>query len=118
MKHIIEDEMMDKDPEDTISKHLAGRPIKISAGPVCVSNRDRLFWLVFSIEPVQGETLTLGTRRNELRLIEDTWNVTSGTKGGVRHQLSKDTSQPCNAGKSGPDDHQTPEASVLEVWRQ
>ena len=71
VKHIIENVMMDKDPEHTISHHLAGRPTKIPAGPVCVASRDRCFELFFSIEPFQDETLTIGTRRNELAMVED-----------------------------------------------
>ena len=41
VRHIIENVIMDEDPEHTISEYLAGRPTKIPAGPVCAAHRDR-----------------------------------------------------------------------------
>ena len=52
---------MDSEPEDTISKEMGGRPTKIPAGPVCASNRDRLFWIDFTITPLEEEK-----RKNEI----------------------------------------------------
>ena len=71
VRHIIENVIMDEDHENTISDYLAGRPTKIPAGPVCAANRDRLFWLDFTISPVPGERLEKGTQRNALTLVED-----------------------------------------------
>ena len=69
--HAIENVVMDKDPESIITEHLAGRPTKIPAGPVCAATRDRLFWCDFSIEAAPGERLEQGTHRNTLHLAED-----------------------------------------------
>ena len=53
VRHIIENVIMDEDLENMISEYLAGRPTKIPAGPVCAANRDRLFWLDFTISPMR-----------------------------------------------------------------
>ena len=63
---------MDEDPENKISEKLGCRPTKIGAGPVCASNRDRLFWTNFPIEAARGETLHKDKVRNILTLKKDT----------------------------------------------
>ena len=62
---------MDKDPEDTISEYMAGRPTKIPAGPVCAANRDRLFWVDFNIAPDPNKRLEKDARRNTLHMTEN-----------------------------------------------
>ena len=84
VRHIIENVVMDKDPESIISEHLAGRPTKIPAGPVCAANRDRLFWCDFDIAAAPDERLEKGTHRNTLHLAEDSqkcdiWDEGLGT---------------------------------------
>ena len=51
-RHIVEHVLMDQEPEDVISEQMGGRPTKISAGPVCASNRDRLFWIYSTLTPL------------------------------------------------------------------
>ena len=63
--------MMDDEPEDIISHELGCRPVKIGAGPVCASARDRLFWLNFPMDKHTGEQLAKGPRRDELTLQQD-----------------------------------------------
>ena len=67
----VENVMMDPEPKEQISSELGCRPVKISAGPVCASNRDRLFWLNFPIVPTKGETLRKDKVQNELTLVKD-----------------------------------------------
>ena len=62
---------MDTDPEKIISDKLNVRPIKISAGPVCASNRDSLFWCNFPIAAKDGESLVKDKERNELVMSKD-----------------------------------------------
>ena len=69
--HAIENVMMDDEPEDIISHELGCRPVKIGAGPVCASARDRLFWLNFPMDERAGERLAKGPRRDELTLQQD-----------------------------------------------
>ena len=68
VRHIIENVIMDEDPENTISEYLAGRPTKIPAGPVCAAGWDRLFYPYFPIYAEKGETLLNTARYNELLL--------------------------------------------------
>ena len=53
-RHIVENVLMVKEPEDIISEQMGGRPTKIPAGPVCASNRDRCFRIEFTITPFEG----------------------------------------------------------------
>ena len=57
VRHIVGNVLMDREPEDIISKEMGGRPTKIPAGPVCASNRDRTFWTGFTITPLEGEDM-------------------------------------------------------------
>ena len=68
VRHIVENVMMDKVPENIISEHLGDRATKISASPVCAAGRDRLFWFDFNLHPLEDETLIRGPVRNELIL--------------------------------------------------
>ena len=43
VRHIVENVMMDKEPESIISEHLGDRATKISVSAVCAAGRDRLF---------------------------------------------------------------------------
>ena len=54
VRHIVENVFVDREPEDISSEQMGGRPTKIPAGPVCASNRDRLFWIDFTITPLEG----------------------------------------------------------------
>ena len=63
--------MMDDEPEGTISHELGCRPVKIGAGLVCASARDRLCWLNFTMNKQEGEDLQKGKRRDELTLKQD-----------------------------------------------
>jgi site-specific DNA-cytosine methylase len=71
VKHIVENVMMDAEPENIISEHLGERATKISASPVCAAGRDRLFWFDFQLQPLEDESLIKGTTRNELILEPD-----------------------------------------------
>ena len=51
VRHVVEHVLMDRDPEDRISEDMGGRPTKI---PVCACNRDRIFWIGFTITPLEG----------------------------------------------------------------
>ena len=55
VRHLVEHVLTDREPEDIISEEMGGRPTKIPAGPVCASNCDRLFWIDFTIIPLEGE---------------------------------------------------------------
>ena len=68
LKHIVENVMMDKEPEHIISEHLGDRATEISASPVAAAGRDRLFWFDFELQPLEDETLLKGTTRNEFIL--------------------------------------------------
>ena len=56
VRHIVEIVLMDREPDNIISDKMGGRPTKNPAGPVCASNRDRLFWIDFTNAPFEGET--------------------------------------------------------------
>ena len=68
---VVENVIMDSDPEAEISKELGCRPVLIDAKPVCASARERLWWLNFNLHAQQGEVLQKGSTRNELKLVED-----------------------------------------------
>ena len=68
---MIDHVIMDREPEEIISEETCGHPTNIAAGPACASNRDRLFWIDFTITPGEGETLNKGPIRNELILKPD-----------------------------------------------
>ena len=57
VRHIVEEVLMDKEPEDIISEQMGGRPTKIPAGLVCASNRDRRFLDRFYNYPSRGGNL-------------------------------------------------------------
>ena len=65
---IVENVMMDPDPERTIGDNLQCRAVKIGAGPVCPATRDRLFWCNFQIKTQEGETLQNGPMLDEFFL--------------------------------------------------
>ena len=87
--HAIENVMMDDEPEDTISHELGCRPVKIGAGPVCASARDRLFWLNFTMNKQEGEELQKGKRRDELTLKQDPEKLNFWDEGWGPTQASK-----------------------------
>ena len=117
MRHIIENVIMDEDPENTISEYLAERPTKIPAGPVCAANRDRLFWLDFSVSPMPGERLEKGTQRNVLTLVEDSHKCDIWDEGWDLFHSSKGTFLPYKDGKHGNQSLQTQEASTSAVQK-
>ena len=55
VRHMVENVLMEKEPEDVVSEQMGGHPTKIPAGPVWASNRDKLFWIDFTITPLEGE---------------------------------------------------------------
>ena len=67
--HIVENVVMDRDPELAISDALRGRPTFIEAGTVCGATRLRLFWTDFESRPTAGETLERGPEKNKLKMI-------------------------------------------------
>ena len=65
VRHIVEHDLMDKEPEDIIPEQMGDRPAKIPAGPVCASIRDRLFWIDLTITPLEGGNQ--GKRKSQKR---------------------------------------------------
>ena len=108
VKHIVENVMMDKEPESIISEHLGDRATRISASPVCAAGRDKLFWFDFDLQPLVDETLTKGPVRNELILEpnpEREWFL--GTKDGVQQSYSMEPCRPSKDGRHGASSQRT-----------
>ena len=57
VKHIVENVMMDKEPENIISEHLGGRATEIPASPACAAGRNRCFCFDFKLTAFDEEIL-------------------------------------------------------------
>ena len=55
VKFLIEGEMMDSAAMDQISMALSCAPMRIQAGEICNTARDRLYWFNWEFMPEQGE---------------------------------------------------------------
>ena len=84
-KVVVENVLMDKDPESVISEKLGCRATKIGATPVCGATRDRLFWFDFPIAAESGEVLIRGKHQNELRLQKDPQRLAFWDEGWTSH---------------------------------
>ena len=102
VRRIVEHVLMDRDPEDVISKAMGGRPTKIPAGPVCASNRDRLLWIDVTSTHIEGEKLVKGKFRNELTLQTNPQRLDFLDAGWGPAPSSEDPCVPCKVGKNGP----------------
>ena len=81
VKFIVENVIMDQEPEDIISNELGCRPIKVGAGPACAAGRDRLFWVNFPVQASSHEVFTSGSKRNELTLQQNDDKYSFGDPG-------------------------------------
>ena len=124
--HIVENVVMDKDPETDISDALGGRPTLIEAGSVCGATRPRLFWTNFEIRPTAGEVLERTGNRNKLKLVPtpmaqklDFWDEGWGPHPNFRHNY------PCIVGweyrsaePRDPRGKYDASAKALERWKE
>ena len=56
VQDIVENVIMDPEPEDIVSEKLDSRSTKIPASPACAAGRDRLLWIDFNFNTLPGET--------------------------------------------------------------
>ena len=117
VKHIVENGMMDKEPESIISEHLGDRATKISASPVCAAARDRLFWFDFELQPFEDETLNKGHVRNELILEPNPESIDFWDEGWVQQIYSMEPCQPSRDGRHGTCSRKTHEESTYAPKR-